>query len=165
MLNKLTLIENTASEFEQIYGGCAQAVLAGFKENTKVISDDLFRAGTGLAGGIGLTGNVCGALLGGALVIGAVRGRSFNDLKDPDKIRYQTLEMVRELYEAFEAEYGSVCCYDIQTKLMGNSFNLWTQSGKRGFLEKGGRKDKCPSVCRNSVRWVYEILNGRNLAI
>lgn len=161
--SQIEKVEQIAYNFEKQYGGCPQAVLAAFKEVSDFISDDLFRAGTGLAGGVGLTGDVCGALIGAALVISVVRGRDYSNLEDKERVRYISLDMVKKLCDRFKAEYGSIHCYDIQKKLMGRSFNLWNKDEKKAFLAAGGHDDKCPTVCGKAAKWAWELLVEKNL--
>ena len=95
------------------------------------VTDDIFRAGSGLSGGLGLTGDACGALTGTAMAIGARCGREFNDFKDLEskgKEKEKESEiMVRELIVKFKDKYGSIHCRDIQKYLTGRSFNFWNK--------------------------------------
>ena len=84
-------IEELAYKYEREYGGCSQAVVGAFKKVVGGIGDDVFKAATGLAGGIGLTGNTCGALSGGVLVLGHFVGREYDNFADPEGIRFETL--------------------------------------------------------------------------
>ena len=54
--------EQLAYRYERDYGGCSQCVVGAIKNTLGLISDDVFKAATGLAGGVGLTGNACGPL-------------------------------------------------------------------------------------------------------
>lgn len=122
------------------------------------IGEDVFKAATGLAGGIGLSGNSCGAFTGGVLILSSYLGRDINNFADPQKTRFETFRIVRKFIDRYTDEYGSVNCYDIQEKIMGRRFNLWDKNEFKEFLAAGGHDDKCPSVCKNAVRWVAEIL-------
>ena len=111
---------------EQQYGGCSQSVVGAFKEIlSSKISDDIFKAATGLAGGIGLTGSACGALIGGVIVISTFIGREYDNFLDPKKIRFKTYKLSKKLIDCFKEEYGSIICYDIHRKIMGRAYNLW----------------------------------------
>lgn len=150
--------EQLAYRYERDYGGCSQCVVGAIKETLGLISDDVFKAATGLAGGVGLTGNTCGALTGGVMVFGMALGREYDNFADPERIRFRTFELAKKLVERFEREYGSASCYDIQRKIMGRSFNLWDQTEYGEFLAAGGHEDKCPAVCGKAARWAAEIL-------
>jgi len=46
-----------AKEYEQKYTRCCQITIAGICDVLNIENEDLFRAGSGLAGGLGLTTN------------------------------------------------------------------------------------------------------------
>lgn len=149
-------VEKLAYKYEQDFGGCSQAVVGAFKEALGVVSDGVFKASTGMAGGVGLMGHTCGALLGGVLILSTYLGREFKDFPDPEGQRFESFRLAKKLVERFEAEYGSQKCTDIQTKIMGRPYDIWTERDE--FLAAGGHDDKCPAVCANAAKWVVEIL-------
>jgi C_GCAxxG_C_C family probable redox protein len=160
----LTKAEALAAQFERQYGGCAQCVVGALKEVIGGISDDVFKAATGLAGGIGITGNnACGSLTGGVMVLSLYLGREYNNFADPTKIRWETFRLAKKLQERFEKEFGSGICKEIQRKIMGRSYNLWDKKDYADFLAAGGHDDKCPAVCGKAARWVIEILREEKL--
>ena len=87
---------------------CAQLmVLAGLKEMGE--EDPLLvRAMTGLASGIGGTGNNCGALTGAVCLLGMYAG-----FDDPAEDSGSWRPMVQELTEWFEERFRSLDCEDI----------------------------------------------------
>lgn len=148
-----------AFQNEANYGGCAQAVLGAIKKVTgDVISDDVYKAATGLAGGIGNSGHTCGTITGGVMAMGIFRGREYNNMEDPEQIQWDTYNMALELVNRFKEEYGDVTCKGTQTKIMGRSFNFCNEQDAAAFINMGGHSEKCPSVCRKSAQWVIEIL-------
>ena len=76
----------------------------------------------------------------------------------PEKIRWKTYELVKNLYDRFVEEYGSANCSDIQKKLFGRNFNFWNPGDFEEFDKAGGHTDKCPSVVGNAARWTVELL-------
>ncbi|MEW6264245.1 MAG: C-GCAxxG-C-C family protein [Thermodesulfobacteriota bacterium] len=104
--------------------GCAQSALAGILDALDKRQDEVFRAASGLADGLGLStrGN-CGALVAGALAIGLFFGRRRENFHDPFAAM-DSYDLVLDLVEKFEARFGSLRCLDIQTALAGRSFNL-----------------------------------------
>jgi C_GCAxxG_C_C family probable redox protein len=152
-----------AWNYEQKYGGCAQAVLATIKETVGNISDEVFQSATGLAGGVARTGNACGALTGGVMALSCFWGRPYNDYADPGKRRARTFSICKKLVDKFQETYGSPNCNKIQEKIMGRSYNLGDPNDFEQFIKDGGHDDKCTSVCANSVRWTLEILNEEGL--
>jgi C_GCAxxG_C_C family probable redox protein len=154
-------VENLAYQYEQEFGGCSQAVVGAFKKVVGKISDDVFKASTGLAGGVGLTGNTCGALLGGVVVLSIFLGREYDNFPDPEGIRFQTFRLAKKLVDHYKLEYGSATCKEIMTKVMGRYYDIWTE--RDAFLAAGGHDDKCPSVCGKAARWTAEILMDEGL--
>jgi len=154
-------IADLAYRYEQQYGGCSQAVVGAFKKVLGGIGDDVFKASTGFAGGVGLTGNTCGALSGGIIVLSTFLGREYENFADPEGRRFDSFRLAKELMERFEAAYGSGKCEHIQTKILGRFYDIWTE--RDAFLAAGGHDDKCPSVCADASRWVVEILSEHGL--
>ena len=152
-----------ACQNERNYGGCAQAVLGAIKTTLGNIPDEVFKSATGLAGGVARSGTACGALTGGVMALSMFCGRDFEHFDDPDKIRFKTFAICEKLVNRFKSEYGSTNCWDIQTKIMGKSYNITNPDEYADFLAQGGHEDKCPLVCGNSAQWIVEILAEEGL--
>ncbi len=152
--------------YQQKYGNCAQCTLAAIKNTVgpDVITDEVFRAVTGLAGGFNGAGYTCGALAGGAAAISCFWGRDISEFPDPKQKRFKTFNMCRRLAERFEEEYGPQggLCPVIQTKIMGRSFDIG-KGDRDAYLAAGGHDDKCTAVCGKAAMWVIEILNDEGL--
>jgi C_GCAxxG_C_C family probable redox protein len=121
-------IANKASELAERYEkectGCAQTTIAGIFDTLGIENDDVFKAGSGLADGLGLSGDgTCGALMGGAMVISYLFGRERKDFKDMFKPMKSYL-LAKKLHDQFVEKYGTCRCYDLQESLMGRTFNL-----------------------------------------
>jgi hypothetical protein len=71
--------------------------------------------------------------------------------------------MSKRLVEKFRDEYGSANCHGIQQKIMGRFYDAGNPQEMEQFIKDGGHDNKCPSVCANSVRWLFEILNEEGL--
>jgi len=166
-MNNDLLIEKArkkAFDNERNFGGCSQCVVGALKDTLGVVSNDVFKAATGLGGGIGLTGrSCCGALTGGVMVIGTFLGREYDNFADPGRVRFETFKLAKRLVEKFEEEYGSVVCDDIKIKIMGRKYDLCDEKEFQEFLNDGGHDDKCPSVCGNGAKWTVEILSQEKL--
>jgi len=146
--------------FEADYGGCCQSTIAAIQDVLELRNDDIFKSGTGIAGGIGLVWKgLCGSLIGGALMISYKFGRERNNFADPQKTRFVVYDLVAQLYNRFVKEYGSAYCYDIQNKIFGGvAYDLRTEKGLKLFLEDGGHRDKCPHVVGKGAQWAVEII-------
>lgn len=154
-----------ANFYEHQYGCCSQSVLGALKCTVgSQISDDTFKSSTGLGAGLAGAGYACGALTGGIMALSCFMGREFQDLPDPEGIRFQTFQLARRLVRRFEEEYGENGgdCSAILTKLMGRSYDIL--NGERdAFIKAGGHDTICPVVCGKAAEWVVEILNEEKL--
>jgi C_GCAxxG_C_C family probable redox protein len=147
-----------ATEYEKTCTGCAQSVVAGLLDALEIDSPDVFRAASGLADGIGLTGDgSCGALTGCAMVIGLVLGRERKDHRDMMK-PMQSYLLCKELHDEFVREYGSCRCHDIQRKLTGRTFDLLDPKQLEEAM-KEGMLEHCSGVCGSAARRTVELLS------
>jgi len=113
-----------AEEFERKCTGCAQTTIAGIFEALGIKNDDVFKAASGLADGLGLTGDgTCGALVGGAMAISYLFGRERKDFEDMFKPMKSYL-LARKLHDQFVEKYGTCRCSELQKSLMGRTFDL-----------------------------------------
>lgn len=145
-------------QYERDHGSCAQCVLAAIQESFPGLIDDaVFRAAHGLAGGGALSGQgTCGALSGGIMAISAAHGRERQNFA-AGPYRHAS-KKAKRLFDRFVEEYGSCICGQVQTKVMGRSFNLWDPDDYKAFDAAGGHRDKCPDVVGKAARWAAEIL-------
>ncbi len=156
MKEDLERLQDTAERYEKRYGNCAQAVVGAFLDTYGIPSEDVFRSSCGLYGGVGLSGDSCGALNGSILVISYVSGREFDEYEQgtPE----DCTEMCKEIVSRFKEEYGSMDCRDIQEEIIGESFDFWNQNDVRAFSRSKGPDKECPKVVKRAARWTAEIL-------
>jgi C_GCAxxG_C_C family probable redox protein len=146
-------------EYEKVYKGCSQCVLAAVQDLFGEKNDDVFRAASGLAGGAGLCGDSgCGAYSGGILALSQLHGRVRENFLDPERTRRKSFDLAKRLHDRFIAEYGSVICRDIQQKILGRGYYLRDPEEFEKFEKAGAHAEKCPSVVGNAAGWVAEIL-------
>ena len=130
-----------AKKYETENGNCAQCVFAAVTEVLGIESNEVFRAATGFADGIGFTGDGhCGALSGAVMAISYVFGRQKEEFNRRGKMMKAIL-LSRKLENKFMSEYGVCRCHDLQTKFFGRFFNIiepseWEAAIKAGVLEK-----------------------------
>ena len=80
------------------------------------VDNQVKRMTTGLGGGVGDTRQeICGALSGGALVIGALHGRT-----RPDEDDKRCMRLVTRYRERFAQELGATCCGDLRASGYGS---------------------------------------------
>ena len=144
-------------KYEMECTGCAQTTLAAVFETLGMWNEDVFRSASGLADGLGLTGDgACGALNGAALAIGYVFGRERQDFSDMLK-PLQSYLLCKRLHDEFVAKYGTCRCYDIQTRLMGRTFNLY-DPGELQEAREFGMFDHCSDLVGETARLVVRII-------
>lgn len=127
---------------------CAQSVLYSFCDEIDLDEDLALKMACGFGAGMGRCQEVCGAISGGIMVIGAKYGRGVNDEKSSKEMTYAK---VRELMNCFTDTYGTVIC----RKLLKDC-DLTSKEGQTYFLEN----DLGNKVCRLYVESVVEMLDG-----
>jgi C_GCAxxG_C_C family probable redox protein len=147
-------------EFEKKYHGCAQCAVSAlytvFPEHT---NPDVFRAASGLGGGVGLScKGHCGALSGAVMVLSQLFGRELNAIEDLEKKRTYAFRLANEMVDHFIVEFGTVFCGEIQDKLLGRRFDLWDPDDKQSFEDAGAHDPHCPSVVGKAVQWASELI-------
>ncbi len=156
--------DELGKEYEKTYRGCGQCVIAALQDALEIRNDDIFKAATGLAGGIGLTGDSgCGAYTGAVLLLGSVVGRERNDFSDKGGVRFKTHQLVRKFREKFIQEYGSVVCRDIQNKILGRYYYLADPQEYEKFHNAGAHDIHCPEVVGKAAKWMAAIIVEENL--
>jgi C_GCAxxG_C_C family probable redox protein len=146
-------------QYEKVYRGCSQCILAAIQDLFQKKNDEVFRAASGLAGGVGLCGDgCCGAYTGGVMALSQLHGRTRENFLDPDRTRKRSFDTAKKLHDKFIAEYGSVICRDIQQRIFGRPFYIRDADEFAKFEKAGAHEEKCPIVVGNGARWVAEIL-------
>jgi len=155
-------------EYERVYHGCGQCVLAAvhdalgrFEEAT---FNAVFEAATGLAGGLGLCGDAtCSAFTGGALAFGLLYPRRRAHFDGDRENRYLTYALIQRLHERFVGHFGSVRCHDVHRHELGRAFDLRDPAERKAFEAAGAHEDKCTGIVACAAQWVIEILGGAQI--
>jgi C_GCAxxG_C_C family probable redox protein len=150
-------VSQLAMNYEKSCTGCAQSTVAALLEALDMEHDDVFKAASGLANGIGLSGNgSCGALIGGAMVIGLLFGRDIDDFLDP-MAAMPSYNLVKELHDFFMAEFGASRCADIREKVTGTGIHLKNlQEIKSGADSE--MHDYCSKLVGKATKKTLEII-------
>ncbi|MFC1995808.1 C-GCAxxG-C-C family protein [Chloroflexota bacterium] len=143
-------IEEIAREYEAKYGGCAQCVLQAINECLDLNSNATARASSTLSGGVTDKGDVCGAVTGALLAIGLVIGRK--NVTDGQSGLTDSIRAGRILWKAFETEFGTCVCKELQEKVANRSFNLAFPPDYKEWREAGGEQN-----CPNFVGWAARL--------
>jgi len=154
---KLVIAFENAKKYEMKSGGCPQCTIAGVFDALDIENDDVFKAGTGLADGVGLTGDGhCGALSGGVMAISYVFGRDKKDFGDMRKLLKANI-LSKKLHDQFVEKYGTARCADIQTSLVGRFYNLYDPSELEAAV-KAGMMEKCSTLVGEVARMATQII-------
>lgn len=127
---------------------CSQIMLIMGMELQGKENPDLVAAMHGLAGGIGFTGETCGALTGGACLLGLYAGKGASEQDEDPRLLFMCQDLVRWFKDEYEAQYGSIRCEQILTD---------------GGKDMGS---PCPAIVQGTLQRVKELLveNGFDLA-
>lgn len=116
----MTTADQAVYTFKQGFN-CSQAILSTFAERLGMERSEALRLATGFGGGIGGTGNICGAVSGAIMGLGLKFG-----ISEPDKpAKARMYEKTRHYLDQFRARFGSIECRD----LLG--FDLSTPEGQQ----------------------------------
>jgi C_GCAxxG_C_C family probable redox protein len=155
--NVLNKACESGKQHEMKSTGCSQSTIAGIFEALGIENDDVFKAATGFADGVGLTGDGhCGALSGGVMAISYLFGREVRDSGDVMK-QVPALIMSKKLHDQFIEKYGTCRCADIQTKFVGRFFNLYDPKEMEA-ARKAGMVDKCSTLVGEVARLATRII-------
>jgi C_GCAxxG_C_C family probable redox protein len=127
---------------------CSQIMLIMGMELQGKENPDLVRAMNGLAGGIGFTGETCGALTGGACLLGLYAGKGTPEQEEDPRLLFMAEELVRWFKDDYGAKYGGIRCEEI---LNGDRNNMSL---------------RCPQMVMSTFEKVKALLveNGFDLA-
>jgi C_GCAxxG_C_C family probable redox protein len=138
--------EIAVSKFSEGYN-CAQSVLYSICDDLHFDKNTALKMATGFGAGMGRKEEVCGAVTGGIIVIGAKYGRGEKDDRTATELTYKK---TRELMDRFAEKHGTFIC----RKLL-KGCELTTEEGQKRFKED----DLANTKCKPCVRSVVEILD------
>ncbi|WP_031513700.1 DVU_1555 family C-GCAxxG-C-C protein [Desulfofalx alkaliphila] len=113
-------------ELAQQNYSCSQILMIMGLESQGKNNDDLVRSMAGLAGGMGFSGESCGALTGGACLLGFYA-------YPHDRFDLMVAELVDWFKEEIGAQYGGINCADI----LGDELQYKTVSVGCGSIVSG----------------------------
>jgi C_GCAxxG_C_C family probable redox protein len=153
--NYLSKDEPTAQEaVERFCDGCncSQSVLSVFADRYGLDESMAMRIASGLGGGLGRMGGVCGTLTGAALVLGLEQGPRTRAGRTAKEATY---DATRRLQERFIERHGSSQCRELLEK------DLSIEAEYRQARELGLFKSRCPGYVETAVSLLYEWLQEK----
>ena len=129
---------------------CAQSVLYPFCAELGLDPGTALKVASGFGGGMGRTGEVCGAVTGAILAIGLrYGGREKGDRAALETVYAKT----RELILQFKRKHGTALCRE----LLGGC-DLSTEEGHRAFKERDLRNKTCRPCVETAAALLEELL-------
>ena len=115
--NMNTIISKRCGELLNEGYHCSEAMIVGVGQMLTPIHPQVIKVSTGFAGGIGSTkDDLCGALTGGIMVIGALHGRA--DAKANDDECQRLCALYRQ---QFMQEFGCINCHGLKENWVGKA--------------------------------------------
>ena len=150
-------VYNKAKAYELKGGNCAQCSIAAIFEVLGVEDEGVFMAATGMADGVGLSGDGhCGALSGGTMAISYFFGRKKEDMSRMGK-QIKALLLAKKLHAEFVKEFSTCRCMDIQKKQFGRFFDLYNMEDMKAAV-RAGMPEKCSSLVGETARIALKII-------
>ncbi|MHB8085203.1 MAG: C-GCAxxG-C-C family protein [Dehalococcoidia bacterium] len=128
---------------------CSQSVLSAFCDELGFDRQTALKIAAGFGGGIGRSGETCGAVTGAIMVIGLKKGMS---LPDPLKANELTYALSAEFLKKFRDRHGSTLCRDLLGCDISNNKALLEAREKRLF------QTICPGLVQDAIRIVEGML-------
>jgi len=130
---------------------CAQAVFTSHCEEYNLPDDIGKKVACGFGAGMGRTGETCGAVTGGIMLIGLRYGQAENF---GHEVKEKIYALVQEYTGKFKAEFGSVNCTELVKYDLGKKEELLKARNAGVF------KHLCPLLVKRSVELIEEILEA-----
>jgi len=119
--------------------------------------DGVFKAASGLGGGIGQMNDVCGSLLGASLMLSMKYGRSREKIDDYE-IAKSSYIPVAKLYKWFEKEFGSPTCRGVRTRMAGGVFYDTKIPWQADMAKEAGLPAMCAELVAKTAAHTAEML-------
>jgi C_GCAxxG_C_C family probable redox protein len=135
---QLRMVELAAKGFH-----CSEVLLFMGLEAQGKTDPDLIRAVSGLAGGMGFSGETCGALTGGVCLLGLYAGRGSSEESSDPALNIMINELVEWFSKKFGESYGGILCRDITED------------------DPGKQPSRCPRIVASVHKKVKSLLSER----
>ncbi len=106
-------VEKSKELFMQGYN-CAQAIAGGFSEEVGLDFETAIKSASSFGGGMGGMREVCGALTGAFIILGAKFGY---DSPTDAVAKANHYKLISNTAEKFKAKWGTILCRDLMKKL------------------------------------------------
>jgi C_GCAxxG_C_C family probable redox protein len=100
---------------------CAQAVFVAFSDVTGINEEQALKISTSFGGGMGHSGEACGAVTGMYMAVGMLLGNIDPDNAEAKKKHY---DLIKKLSDDFKAEFLEIRCPELLEKLDKGEYTL-----------------------------------------
>ena len=121
---------------------CAQAVLESLGPAAGMDASECFRVAAAFGGGMARTGQTCGAVTGGIMVLGLRHGD--RRIQEPGP-RAEFYAKVQDFAARFARRHGSMVCRELI------HCDLLTPEGQKAFADQGMHQGICTRLVRSAV--------------
>ncbi len=151
-------VADKAIGYEKEHHCCSQATLLALQEALGLEDELALKAASSMCGGVALSGNTCGALSAGVMVMGMKLGRG--DLKEGFANVMKAMVPANKLVKWFEKEYGTTVCKDISgMEVNEDMLNLLSTQPEAALSALDpAMVEKCSNICGRTAEKVLEIL-------
>ena len=148
-----------AYHYEVNYHCCSQATMLALQEVLGLEDELTLKATSSVCGGMALSGNTCGALSAGVMIIGMKYGRG--DIKEGFTNVMKGMLPAAKLVKWFEKEFGTVICRDITGFEMDVDTLEQAMQAPEAMLESLDQEqvEKCSQLCGKTAEKVIEIIS------
>ena len=151
----MQLLDQKVERYMNLSHHCAQSSFMALKEQFGLDGEEVVRALTPVTG-IAERGETCGAVTGPLMAMGLIFGRNEHRLNDWDTYR-ASLVPAGAFCSAFEKEFGSTMCHEIQKGEFGRCYHLTDPDELREFQEAGAT-GHCTEVVKKAVRLAAAVI-------
>jgi len=130
---------------------CAQAVFSTYGPLQGLDRELCLRLASGFGGGMGRSGQTCGAVTGAIMALGGRSG--YTEAADADG-KTRCYGLVREFIARFTARHGSINC----SELLG--LDLGAPEGFQQAMARSIHTDVCPAFVRSAAEILEELASG-----
>lgn len=127
---------------------CCQSIISVYGPDLGLEKELALLVSSGFGGGLGRTGEVCGAVTGAIMVLGLKFGYTIFS----DEAKEKIYNIVREFITRYKERNNSILCKE----LLG--VDMSTPEGRKLVHDKGLTKTLCPKFIKNSAEILEEIL-------
>ena len=128
---------------------CSQAILTVFGQLYGMEREFAQKLGRSLGGGLGRSGNTCGAITSAIAVLGLAQGNP----ADEAEARNTIARSVQEFIHCFEERHGTSLCRELLHADMS------TEEGQRKIKEEQLVNRLCPAFVKDAAEILSELLS------